>query len=273
MNRLPRISIVTISFEQHRFLMECIDSVHRQRRDSVEYVVVDPGSTDGSLDLLKAAATEGKIDKLVIEVDEGPADGLNKGFQSSTNEILGYINADDRLVDGAIDFVLNYFADHPMVDVLCGSIGMIDECGQRALRGRTADKFELRRYIAGVCLVPQQATFFRRNAFERAGGFNTLNRVSWDGELLVDLALSGATFATCKKVLGEFRIYSGTISSGGNAYLSNAEKEHLRLARKVKEHDIRLFNQRTSGSLRLVYKINVWRHIKYLAVGRYGFIP
>src|SRR5262249_48909180 len=146
------------------------------------------------------------VDELVFERDRGPADGLNKGFARAGGEILGYINADDRLAPGALEHVRAFFAAHPQVDVLCGAIRLIDQRGGAFLRKRTADPFDIRRYIAGVCMVGQQATFFRRSAFERTTGFNIANRVSWDGELLVDLALAGARFATTPRVLGEWRL-------------------------------------------------------------------
>src|SRR5262249_49587130 len=190
---LPGLSIVTISFNQALFLEECIDSVARQRVDGVEYIVVDPGSTDGSRDIL--ARRRRDIDRAVLEPDQGPADGLNKGFAAARNDIFGYVNADDRLLPGTASFVREFFAEHTDVDVLCGAIRLIDREGRPSPRARVSDRFEVARYAAGVCTIGQQATFFRRSAFERAGGFNTANRIAWDGELMVDMALAGARFS------------------------------------------------------------------------------
>ncbi|HJY78362.1 MAG TPA: glycosyltransferase, partial [Burkholderiales bacterium] len=196
----PGLGIVTISYNQGRFLCECLDSVLGELRSGLDrYAVVDAGSTDGSRELIQRRW--GGIDAVVFEPDRGPADGLNKGFARAGGEILGYINADDRLAPGALEHVREFFSVRQDVDVLCGTIRLIDARGRGFVRKRTADAFDLRRYIAGVCMVGQQATFFRRSAFERTRGFNVANRVSWDGELLVDLALAGARFATTPRVL------------------------------------------------------------------------
>lgn len=258
---LPTLSIVTISYNQARFLAECVKSVTQQKSGGVEYIVVDPGSTDGSRELLKRA--DDKIDHLVLEPDAGPADGLNKGFSRARGQILGYINADDRFVAGTFDFVRRYFAEHPEIDVLCGSGRIIDEAGRVALRARTSDLFDVRRYAAGVCTVVQQATFFRRAIFARSGGFNPANRVAWDGELLVDLALAGACFATVRRVLGDFRVYRGTISHC-EEYHGRLERYYDELEHKLSRHGIATAAGASRAVTRIAYKLNPMRHAGYV---------
>jgi glycosyltransferase involved in cell wall biosynthesis len=261
---LPTISIVTISFNQARYLGECVESVLSQRSQGVEYIVVDPGSSDGSRDILNARATE--IDHLVLEPDNGPADGLNSGFSCAGGDILGYVNADDRLVPGAIEYVRQYFARNPEIDVLCGAIRIIDEEGRPSLRGRVADRFDVRRYAARLCLVAQQGTFFRRSVFETVGGFNVANRVAWDGELLADMALVDARFARVRKVLGDFRVYRGTISSSGSTYLEKLDRYFDDIERKIIEHGLTPYSRsfRTLG--RIINKANVLRYAEQLIV-------
>lgn len=260
---LPTISIVTISFNQAPYLGECLRSVHEQRGPGVEYIVVDPGSTDGSRDLI-AAHSDG-IDRALLEPDDGPADGLNRGFAEATGEIFGYINADDRLAPGALAFVRAYFATHPDVDVLCGAIRIIDRDGRAASRARTADRFDLKRYAAGVCTVGQQGTFFRASAFRDAGGFNRANRINWDGELLVDLALAGARFETVDRVLGDFRIYTESIT-GSNKHYHRLLAEHDRIARKIAGREIVLYTPAQTRIHRWLYRFNPSRHARYLLV-------
>ncbi len=257
----PGLSIVTISFNQARFLGACVESVLSQGVAGLQYITVDPGSTDGSRELLSTYGN--RIDRRVFASDDGPADGLNKGFALATGEVFGYINADDRLVAGALDYVQRYFSDHANVDVLCGAIRIVDEAGRRSWRGRTADRFDLVRYAAGICTVGQQATFFRRRAFERAGGFNAENRISWDGELLVDLALSGARFATTRRTLGEFRIYPQSIT-GSNRHRDMALREHARMAQKIEARGIPVLSPGEARWRRLAYKFDAARHLGYL---------
>jgi len=87
-----RVSIVTISYNQARFLEQAIRSVINQDYPDIEYIVVDPGSTDGSRGIIEKY--QNRIDKIIFDPDEGPADGLNKGFAHATGDIFGFINAD-----------------------------------------------------------------------------------------------------------------------------------------------------------------------------------
>lgn len=256
------VSIVTISYNQARYLEACLTSVIAQRRiGQDEYIVIDPGSTDGSRDILMHHA--GRIDALILDPDRGPADGLNKGFARAHGEILAYINSDDRLAPGAIAFVSDWFARNPDIDVLCGAVRIIDEHGRASVRRRVSDPFDVARYLAGVCTIGQQATFIRKGAFERTQGFNVENRVSWDGELLVDLALAGARFATTTKVLGDWRIYRGTVT-GSADHLPRLDAEMRRIGQRLQAARYPLFDERESQRLRLRYKLDPLRHLRYL---------
>ena len=258
-----KISIVTISFNQAAYLDECIQSVAEQTHGELQYIVVDPGSTDGSREIIREQSEA--IDLAVLEPDSGPADGLNKGFARADGEVLGYLNADDRFAPGALAIVDDYFRSHPDVDVLCGAIRLIDERGRASPRKRTSDLFNLARYAAGVCNVNQQATFFRREAFQRAGGFNPENRIAWDGELLVDMALAGCRFATIAKVLGDFRVYAESITGSG-LHRQRQLEDLARLRDKIQAAGVSVYSPMRTRIKRLLYKANVRRHLGYLVV-------
>lgn len=206
----PRISIVTISFNQARYLGEAIASVLDQGYDNLDYIVVDPGSTDGS-----RAIIESYGDRLtaVFEPDKGPADGLNRGFARATGDIYGYINADDRLLPGALARVAAHFAD-PGIDVICGNGVLLDGDGTE-VRRIYSSRFSLAAFAHGAMTFVQQANFFTAAAFARAKGFNAANRTCWDAELLVDLALTGSRIVNVPDQLGAFRLYAETITGSG----------------------------------------------------------
>lgn len=262
-NALPTISIVTLSYNQHRFLQACLDSVLAQKTDGVQYIVVDPGSTDGSRDILRAH--HAVIDRLLFEPDAGPADGLNKGFAVARGDIFGYINSDDRMAPGAIEFVRRFFALRPDVDVLCGSIRIIDEDGRASLRSRLSDPFDVRRYAARLCNIVQQGTFFRRSIFQKVVGFNVANRVAWDGEILADMALANARFHRVRKVLGEFRVYRGTVSNT-DGYLQKLERHYDGIELKLLDHGVRPYSLRARALGRVLKKINVLRYAEQMIV-------
>jgi glycosyltransferase involved in cell wall biosynthesis len=260
---MSRLSIVTISFNQASYLQECIDSVVRSDVDELQYIVVDPGSTDGSRDIIDA--NRGGISDVAYERDDGPADGLNHGFARATGDVLGYLNADDRFVPGALEYVAAYFDRHPEVDVLCGAIRIIDENGHPSIRKRTSDRFDLANYISGICTVAQQATFFRKRVFEAAGGFNAHNRITWDGELLVTMSLSGCRFESVFRVLGDFRIYPQSIT-GSKKFLGKQLEEFERIRRELQEQKVKLHSSSSETLRRLLYKFNVLRHVGCLLV-------
>lgn len=208
-----KFSIVTISFNQAEFLERTIRSVIEQARDDfeVEYIVVDPGSTDGSRDIIERYGD--RISKIIYEKDKGPGDGLNKGFAHATGDIFYYLNSDDTLEPGALIEVARFMRANPEVDVAIGHAWLTDRHDNR-LRRLWSEPFRRVTAAYGFSIQIQPATFFRSAAFARSGGFNIDNRVTWDGELLVDLFMSGARFAQIDAFLGTYRIYEGTFTSG-----------------------------------------------------------
>ena len=204
----PRISIVTVSLNQRAFLAAAIESVLGQDYENLEYIVVDPGSTDGSRETIQRYAS--RIDQIVLEPDRGAADGLNNGFQRATGELYGFLNADDILLPGALKTVAA--ASFRDADVVSGHCLLIDADG-RVLRRSYSDRYSLRAVANGACVLMQPSTFFRASRFWDVGGFNVANKSNWDGELWVDMALRGATFAVIPATLSGFRLHSGTITA------------------------------------------------------------
>lgn len=207
-----KFSVVTISFNQACFLKQALDSVLQQDYPDFEYIVVDPGSTDSSRDLILSYREQ--IDHILFEADDGPADGLNKGFAQADGEIFCFVNSDDYLLPGALSKAAQYFASHPHVDVLSGNAWVVDGTGACINRFHSR-RFSLWMCAYGAATLAQQSTFFRAGPFQKLGGFNTKNRVAWDGELWIDLALAGARFARTPDYLSAFRVYGSSITGSG----------------------------------------------------------
>src|ERR1700728_3477743 len=127
-----KFSVVTISFNQRQYLEEALRSVLTQDYPEIEYIVVDPGSTDGSRELIKSFANQ--LARVVFEPDRGAADGLNKGFQHASGDILGFLNSDDVLLPGAMRSVAQAFAQNPDCDIVMGNGFIIDGQGKRIRR-------------------------------------------------------------------------------------------------------------------------------------------
>jgi GT2 family glycosyltransferase len=203
---------------------------------------------------------------VIFEPDQGPPDGLNKGFAATSADILGYLNSDDCFTPGALDYVLRYFEKHPDVDVLCCAIRIIDEQGRPSIRRRTPDRIDLRRYAYETCYFWQQATFFRREAFLKTGGFNLSSRTAWDGELVVDMALAGCRFAYTNKLLGDFRIYDDSITGSGRLREAlGHDRVHLR--EKIVAAGFAPASGMEVRVMKTLYKFNLRRHWSYLFAG------
>jgi glycosyltransferase involved in cell wall biosynthesis len=207
-----RISVVTLSFNQAPFLEAALASLHDQAFPGLEHIVVDPGSTDGSRALLERWRP--RLAALLLEPDKGPADGLNKGFAAATGDVFGYINADDLALPGSLAAVARHFMADPGLGMLLGRGWIIDRAGAR-VREAGCSRMSLADFGHGAMTYLQQAHYFSRAAFEASGGFNPDNRTSWDAELLVDMALAGATARTVRTRLGAFRLYGDTITGSG----------------------------------------------------------
>lgn len=209
-----RVSIVTISYNQGEFLERAIKSVIDQDYEDIEYIVVDAGSTDGSRDIIERYRS--KINKIIFEPDDGPADGLNKGFSYATGDIYGFLNADDILLWQALSQVANYLKKNSNVDVVSGDSIIIDS-QDRLIRKSYSDHFSLVQYAYGACVLLQASTFFRCSAFEKAGGFNNTNMRAWDGELWVDMAIKGLQFDKVNRFWSGFRLHGDSITASAKS--------------------------------------------------------
>ena len=261
-----KFSIVTISFNQDRFLQETLDSIRVSPPHELQYVIVDPGSTDGSRQRIER--NRRLFHRIILEKDHGPADGLNKGFAACDGDIYAYVNSDDTLTPHALDSAARYFERRPETDVLFGGVKMVDVNGQPVLRGRTPDRFDLRRYADGLCYVWNPSTFIRRDAFLKAGGFRIENSVHWDGELIVDLALTGARMAYTNQVFGAYRLHDSSmtvsIQRPGDSFGDKSYRQRMRVRERIQNAGIPLYSPAQRNLLRFLYKFNPARHVRYL---------
>ncbi len=229
-----KVSIVTLSFNQGQFLETAIRSVVEQEKVDLDYILVDPGSTDDSRSIIESYRD--RISEVVLERDDGPADGLNKGFERASGDIYGFLNADDVLKPGALAGVVQAFHDHPEADIISGHGHLIDAEGQ-PIRRMYTDRFSLWGYLYGGVVLLQQSTFFRARAFDVAGGFNSDNRTCWDGELWLDMALAGKRFFRVNKFWSAFRVYessiTGSIANNGD-HRAAYERDRRRMFLKAR---------------------------------------
>jgi glycosyltransferase involved in cell wall biosynthesis len=242
MSDMPSLSIVTPTFNASRYLQQTIDSVAMQNYRKVQHLIVDGGSGDGTLDIIRA--NEGTITRWVSEPDEGLSDAFNKGIKMADGQIIGIINADDYYHPGALAAVAQAAREYPDCDVYYGDAihERFDGSSEFLFR---PDK-EIGRRIWHRMPVSHPATFVRRSAYERFGLFSTRYRLAMDYELMLRMFRNGARFCYVNAVLSHFRygqdrgihglreVRDCAVSNGRSPFLANWDYYLARLKMRVK---------------------------------------
>ena len=184
MARLPKITVVTPSYNQGGFIGQTIESVLSQGYPDLEYIVMDGGSTDNTVDVLRQY--DGRL-TWFSEKDRGQVHAINKGFRMATGDVLAFLNSDDLYLPGALQTVGEHFAGHPESSWLTGRCRIIDGENREIRKGITAYKNAWLRIANYQTLqitdfVSQMATFWRKEAYKRVGELNeSLHYVmDWD---------------------------------------------------------------------------------------------
>jgi glycosyltransferase involved in cell wall biosynthesis len=205
----PLVSIVTPSYNMARYLRETIESVLAQDYPHIDYIVMDGGSTDGTLAIL-----EQYQDRLryVSAPDSGAADAINRGFEMSQGSILAWLNADDVYLPGAISKAVRHLITKPDLGAVHGEANWVD--GEGKIIGRYPTRPCVAAELSQDCCVCQPACFFRREAFQVAGGLDPALNSAFDYDLWIRMAkqirfgfipsyLAGSRMHEANKTLGQ----------------------------------------------------------------------
>ena len=204
MQRAPLVSIVTPSFNQAAFLEQTICSVLEQDYPNIEYWVIDGGSTDNSIEIIKQFAP--RLAGWVSEKDKGQADGINKGLTKATGEIIGWLNSDDLYYPGAIAGAVEAFRLHPEASFVFSDVESIDEQG---------NAFNLMRYgnwklpdLMTFHIIGQPGVFMRRAVLEQAGYLDLNYNYLLDVQLWLRMAAIAEPYYAPEEVWAAARIHS-----------------------------------------------------------------
>ncbi|MFZ0532580.1 MAG: glycosyltransferase family 2 protein [Anaerolineales bacterium] len=181
----PLVSIITPSYNQGRFLTETIQSVLSQDYPNVEYIIVDGGSTDGSVEIIQRYASQ--LSWWVSETDQGQTDGINKGFAHANGEIFAWLNSDDTYLPGTVSEAVTWLLSHPEAALVYADANLIDEQG--CVIGRfPARQTNLKKLLRGSVHIPQQTTFFWSRLWKQVGPLDPTFQFAMDYDLWVRLA-------------------------------------------------------------------------------------
>ena len=204
MDKKPLVSIVTPSFNQAQFIEDTIRSVLSQNYPLIEYIVIDGGSTDGSVELIRKYA-----DRLAFwqsQKDLGQTDAINQGFNRANGEILAWINSDDTYMPNAIEDAVTYLMENPEVGMVYGDANFIDE--KNTIIGKfPAAQTNLKKLHRGFVHIPQQASFFRKTLWKQVGPLDPSFYFAMDYDLWVRLA-KVAPIIYLPRAWANFRLHS-----------------------------------------------------------------
>jgi glycosyltransferase involved in cell wall biosynthesis len=223
-----KISVITPNYNGARFLEASLRSVREQAGSGVEveHIVVDGGSTDGSIAILERFRSG--LARVICEPDHGPASAINKGLRLATGDVVAWLNADDCYRPGALRRVADVMQAHPRKVLCFGHCPIINEDGSEIRRGITRFKemffpFSSRFVIQSINYVSQPAMFFRRSAYLAAGPLREDLSYAWDYDFILRLWRQGGAVTIAGPALAEFRWHPGSLS--GQGFVRQFEEE------------------------------------------------
>jgi glycosyltransferase involved in cell wall biosynthesis len=210
-----KISIVTATLNRKEFLPRCIEGVARQSYPHKEHLIIDGGSTDGAVELLKSYAEKYPHLRWISEKDNGISSALNKGLAMATGDIIGVNGDDDFYLPGAFEIVAAEFEQNPSVGVVSGNCDHIGNDAKVAFTSKAAfssrrDLIEYWRH-SGRAFLPAPSTFFRKNVVEVVGGFDEADRYAMDYHHWIKITEKFGV-KTIDRVLANFRYDEGTVT-------------------------------------------------------------
>jgi len=185
------VSIVTVCWNCEDVIEGTIQSVLNQSYEPIEYVVIDGGSTDGTIDIIQAH--ESQLSKWISEPDDGISDAFNKGIRRTTGDLVGLINAGDTYEPGAVELVVQYAERAPDLDIFYGDIYMTDESGEAMYTRKACSEIDASCFRYSMPAIPHPSVFVRRSLYEKRH-FDSSLSYAMDYEWLRSMAERGYQF-------------------------------------------------------------------------------
>lgn len=198
----PLVSVVTPSYNQAQFLEDTILSVLNQDYPNLEYIIIDGGSTDGSVDIIRKY--EDRLAYWVSQRDQGQADAINKGWRRAQGEIVAWLNSDDTYLPGAVSTAVDYLRGQPQVDMVYGYLNTIDESGKVIWTTKPPMHIHLDTLIDRTDLIGQPTVFLRKRVLDQVGMLDASLHYCMDCDLWIRIGMN-LTICGIPSVIANFR--------------------------------------------------------------------
>jgi glycosyltransferase involved in cell wall biosynthesis len=253
-NQWPKISIITPSFNQGKFIKETIESVLNQNYPNLEYWIIDGGSTDNTVKILKSY--KNKI-KWVSEKDKGQTDALNKGLKKVSGEIIAYLNSDDAYLPNTFYAVVDLFQKNPKAMWLTGDYFIIDEHGKKmqpfvAEYKRWWRKSPSFSSLAIANFIVQPSTFWRKKVIKEIGLFNVQWRYCMDYDYWLRI-IKKYPLLVSNHHFSLFRIHNQ--SKGGSQFDKQFKEEHTVLTQQSQNSLLLMLHWFHAQAIVLAYRL------------------
>lgn len=199
----PKVSVVTVCFNSASTIEQTIQSVISQTYYNIEYIIIDGGSTDGTLDIVNKY--KDKIAYFVSEQDHGIYDAMNKGIQAATGEYIGIINSDDWFESNAVELFVNTFRTHLNTDIVCGDMIVYWE-QSGVMHTRRASSDVGLHTLEKTMSVLHPTMFVKKSFYQKYGVFDTSFKVAADYDLALRAGMNKVVFTYIPHILAHFRL-------------------------------------------------------------------
>ncbi len=250
-----KISIITPSLNQGCYIRDTIDSVLAQNYENVEHIIIDGGSTDGTLNILSYPHLI-----WISEKDTGPAEAITKGFTMATGQILGWLNADDFYEQNIFADIVHIFVNYPEREIICGNMKILNENNELIYYNDHNSDYNLEDLTKhNSDIIRQPSTFFRKELFYQVGGFDRSLKLIFDYDLFMKMFRVCSPYLVDKNFAYQ-RIYDATLTR------KHLRRQGVEIFKVSRRYGASIFDKINLGALKRLLFPSLYTNEKSLAV-------
>lgn len=260
-----KFSIITVTYNSENTIENTIKSVLNQKNVDYEYIIIDGGSSDKTIDIIESYKSKFG-ERLIVksEKDEGPYDAMNKGIRMSTGDLLCFMNSDDEFNGNILETINDIYINNKNIDIYYGNVlySEIDNDGNEIKTILNAEK-NIKKIKKGMIFC-HQSSFVKKELFNKIGGFNTKYKIAADWEFFVRAYINNATFIYINKIIAVFN--AGGLSSNNYSYENHLIRKKYKFFKVV---DYYYLCEVLKSNIKNLFKYRLWRLYRLLKKLRY----